>query len=154
MNYLHGAPNSLVGATSGGAELPRYLATAAGLAPRLDQRALSIHYVDDFFGADRARRLIAEADISSADGPSPRTVTKADFWQLCLNNINQTNDEGHGLTRQPLPKSTWGTIFSSVNQMEMLGDGLYRLTELVPIVPAGIAASLGYGSNGIHLNIH
>ena len=113
---------------------------------------LSIGYLTSFFGADCAARLLAAAGMVTDNGTLPAAVTRSDFWQLCLNNINLHNDEGHGCTLHRLPKSTWTMIFTAVNQMETLGDGLRRFAELVPLVPSGLSVTVGYGDSGVHLN--
>ena len=113
---------------------------------------LSINYLNSFFGIASTRSLLASAGMLTDGCVLPSFVTRNDFWQLCLSNINLHGDEGHGCTRHPLPKSTWTMIFAAVNQMETLGEGLRRFAELVPIAPSGVAVTLGYGHRGVHLN--
>lgn len=120
------------------------------LPPPVD--AVSAHYVENFFGKARAWSLLAGAGKCDAEGSFPAFVTRRDFWQLCLKNINAQDDEGHGCTSRPLAKSTWQMIFSAVNQMDNLAEGLRQFAELVPTVRAGMTVSVGYGRHGIHLN--
>ena len=114
--------------------------------------ALSIGYVTNFFGVERAGLLLNDAGLLDGAVALPPTVSRLDFWQLCLNNVNLCDDEGHGCTPCRLPKSTWTVIFSAVNQMETLGDGLRRFAELVPLIQSGVVVTVGYGDSGIHLN--
>lgn len=119
---------------------------------KLQAGQLSARYVTNFFGRSCALKLISSAGLKNDAGNLPGSFSKATFWQLCLDNINITNDEGHGITKQPLPKSAWGVIFAAINQMETVGQGVRRFAELVQIVPAGITVTVGYGDTGVHLN--
>ncbi|KRB86384.1 hypothetical protein ASE00_06650 [Sphingomonas sp. Root710] len=113
---------------------------------------ISIRYVESFFGKALARALLRDAGLADDAGSPPALVKHRDFWQLCLRNINMSGDEGHGCTPRPIAKSTWQMIFSAVNQMDTLSDGLRQFAELVPAVCAGMAVTVGYGRNGVHLN--
>ena len=113
---------------------------------------LSRHYLINYFGEARARRLLEDAGLAETGGSLPLRVGHVAFWQLCVDNILQTNDEAHGITKQPLLKSTWGTIYSAVNQMDIVAEGFKKFAELVSIVPADIDVTLGYSPSGIHVN--
>jgi AraC-like DNA-binding protein len=136
---------------------PRPTAPAAVTAPSVEDRrwppgAISMDYVEDFFGEATARKLLAETDLREpAIGLEPY-VSRRDFWQLCLKNINTVDDEGHGCTPRKLPKSTWQMIFSGVNQMDDVGDGLRHFCDLVQAARTGVVVTVGYGRNGVHLN--
>lgn len=120
---------------------------------RLDKEgSVSAHYIENFFGRETATALFSEPSGARRCRSVPAVVPLRDFWRLCQKNITISDDEGHGCTARPLPKSTWQMIFSAVNQLNTLGAGLRQFTELVPAIRAGIAASIGYGRNGIHLN--
>lgn len=114
---------------------------------------LSRHYVESFFGTERAQQLI-QARLLTEKGDLPDNISKLDFWQLGIDNISQTNDEGHGTTMRPLPRFSWGMVFSSVNQLDSVGKGLELLPQLVSLVPAGIVATLGYRADKVNLNFH
>jgi AraC-like DNA-binding protein len=114
--------------------------------------AVSLAYVESFFGAATVRGLLADMGLGGEDGAPPPVVARRDFWQLCLRNINVGDDEGHGCTPRPLPKGTWQMIFSGVNQMDDVGDGLRHFCELVQAARTGVAVSVGNGRNGVHLN--
>ena len=120
--------------------------------PPIPPNLLSIRYVTNFFGMKIARTLLDDVGLLNGHAGLPTSITLTDFWQLCLNNINLGNDEGHGCTPFPLPKSTWTVIFSAVNQMETLGEGLRRFAELVPLTTSGVVVTVGYGDTGVHLN--
>ena len=129
---------------------PSSLVAAADAQPAMT--AITLHYVEDYFGTARAQTLMEEAGLRQGDTEWPLTVTKVDFWNICVESILRYNDEAHGSVRQPLPKSTFGTIYSAVNQMDTVGEGFRRFIELIPIVPADIIASIGYGRDTIHLH--
>ena len=120
------------------------------IAPRATE--LSLAYVEGYFGRSRARELLGRAGLRSPDGACPTAVRKVDFWQLCVDSIIALSDEAHGLTRRPVPKSTFGTIYSAVNQMDTVGDGFRKLVELMPLSPAEIAVTLGNGRDAVHLH--
>ena len=113
---------------------------------------ISANYVRGLFGDAQAKRLLAEAEILASNGGPGGRITHREFWRLCLKNVNATNDEGHGCTPHPLPKSTWQVVYSAVNQMDAVADGLRQFADVVPVVRAGIAVGVGYGRNGVHLN--
>lgn len=114
--------------------------------------SISIRYVEEFFGKALARELLRDAGLTDGAESPPTQVKHRDFWQLCLRNINMSGDEGHGCTPRPIAKSTWQMIFSAVNQMDTLSDGLRQFAELVPTISAGMVVTVGYGRNGVHLN--
>lgn len=122
------------------------------LAADIPTDGVSFHYVENFFGRAKAWKLLAETGRYNPENTTSASVTRRDFWQFCLKNINAHDDEGHGCTSRPLPKSTWQMIFSAVNQMDNLSEGLRQFAELVPTIRAGIAVSVGYGRHGVHLN--
>lgn len=113
---------------------------------------LSLHYVLDFFGPEEGMALLANARLLAPDGSPPEQVSKVAFWQLCLTNINLHDDEGHGILSRKLPKSSWSMVVSAVNQMDNLGNGLRRITELLPVLQCGVTASLGYSARYAHLS--
>ncbi|TAJ68876.1 MAG: AraC family transcriptional regulator [Phenylobacterium sp.] len=140
----------------GGARLVGLATAATSPPPRPHDwppGAISMACVEDFFGAAIARRLLVEMGLldAPAAGP-PAFITRRDFWQLCLKNINLADDEGHGCTPRILPKSTWQMIFSGVNQMDTVGDGLRHFCDLAQAARTGVAVTVGYGRNGVHLN--
>lgn len=112
---------------------------------------LSRYYVETFFGADRARALMAGAGLCDAAGQSPASISRVDFWNLCVDGIYKYDDEGHGCTPRPLPKGSWTVIFTAVNHMDSVSEGLKRFCEFVQIIPAGMTVSVGYGSDGINV---
>lgn len=114
--------------------------------------SLSSNYVVDFFGRDRAMALLRSAGLLDQAGRPPGVISKLAFWQLCLTNINRYNDEGHGILSRTLPKSSWAMVVTAVNQMDSLGNGLKRITELVPALQCGIQTSLGYSARYAHLS--
>lgn len=119
--------------------------------PVLTMHNLSSRYVLEFFGQSRAMTLLKHAGILQPSGTLPDEISKADYWQMCLDSINLYDDEGHGCLTRPLPKSSWAMVFSAVNQMETLGDGLKRIAELLPVLQCGVRASVGYCSKYAHL---
>lgn len=119
--------------------------------PVVTMHNLSTRYIFEFFGQPRAMSLLNHAGILQADGTAPDEISKADYWQMCLDSINLYDDEGHGCLTRPLPKSSWAMVFSAVNQMETLGDGLKRIAELLPVLQCGVRASVGYCSRYAHL---
>jgi len=103
---------------------------------------LSRYYAENFFGVRHAHALMERSGLG-AEGDFPSYLTTIDFWNLCLDNIKLNNDEGQGCTPQPLPLSTWGMIFSAVNQMNTIGDGLKRFADLVPLIPSNVLVKIG-----------
>jgi len=114
--------------------------------------AVSMRYVEDFFGATKTRELLGETGLRRPAIAQPPLVSSRDFWQLCLKNINAGDDEGHGCAPRKLPKSTWQMIFSGVNQMDNVGDGLRHFCDLAQAARTGVVVTVGYGRNGVHLN--
>lgn len=114
--------------------------------------AISLRYVESFFGRAPARLLMKDAGLVECDGRPKASVTRTDFWMMCLASINHANDENHGCTRVSMPKSSWTMVFSTVNQMDTIGGGLRRFAELVSVIPCGLSVSLGYGANSVKLN--
>lgn len=119
--------------------------------PAMAMHSISTRYVFEFFDRPRALALLKNAGILNGSGTAPDKISKADYWQMCLDGINIYDDEGHGCLTRPLPKSSWAMVFSAVNQMESLGDGLKRIAELVPVLQCGVRASVGYCSRYAHL---
>uniref|UniRef100_B0T6N0 Transcriptional regulator, AraC family n=1 Tax=Caulobacter sp. (strain K31) TaxID=366602 RepID=B0T6N0_CAUSK len=112
---------------------------------------MSIAYVESFFGAEHAEALLSDAGLCSAGG-MPDSVSRIDFWNLCIDAIHKYNDEGHGCTPRPLPKGSWTMIFTAVNHMGSVGEGLKRFSEFVQIIPSGMTVTVGHGIDGVHLN--
>ncbi|KRB86389.1 hypothetical protein ASE00_06680 [Sphingomonas sp. Root710] len=103
---------------------------------------LSRYYAENFFGVRLAHSLMERSGLGT-EGNFPNYLTTIDFWNLCLDNIKLNNDEGQGCTPQPLPLSTWGMIFSAVNQMDTIGSGLKRFADLVPLIPSNVLVKIG-----------
>ena len=114
---------------------------------------VSNNYVVDLFGLARARELLEAAEIIEANAPIPAIISKADVWQICLDNISLYDDEGHGALLRKLPKSSWSMIFSSVSQMPNLASGLRKFVELVPILQSGLKTTVKIDLNGAKLTI-
>lgn len=112
---------------------------------------LSRHYVETFFGPERARMLMIPAGLCGPKGEMPASISRVEFWNLCVDGIFKYNDEGHGCTPMPLPKGSWTMIFTAVNHMDSVGEGLKRFSDFVRIIPAGMTVSVGHGSDGVHV---
>lgn len=112
---------------------------------------LSIDYVEMFFGPERARALMLGAGLCDAQGRSPASISRVDFWNLCVDGIYKYNDEGHGCTAGPLPKGSWTMIFTAVNHMDSVGEGLKRFSEFVQVIPSGMSVSVGHGADGVNV---
>lgn len=113
---------------------------------------LSLNYVEGYFGKKRAHELLADSRLYSKYGVFPPTISKVAFWQLCVDSILALGDEAHGLTKRPVPIWSFATVFTAINQMDTLGDGLQRLVELTPLLPADIVARLSRGHEAIDLH--
>jgi AraC-like DNA-binding protein len=114
---------------------------------------ISRRFIEGFFGKTRGRELLAAAGLIAPGRPAPEVVCVGTFWQLCLDNINRYDDEGHGCTPRPFPKATWSTVFSAVNEMETVGDGLRRFVDLLRVVPAAMSGSIGFAPEAVHLTL-
>lgn len=112
---------------------------------------LSIDYVEMFFGQERARALMLGAGLCDAQGRIPASISRVDFWNLCVDGIYKYNDEGHGCTPGPLPKGSWTVIFTAVNHMDSVGEGLKRFSEFVQVIPSGMNVSVGHGVDGVNV---
>lgn len=126
----------------------------AGTSAKADgEPTLSRHYVESFFGRPLAWRLMVSAGLcAGAEAAVPSLVSPAEFWTLCLLNLNEAHDENHGCTRRSMPRLSWGMVFSSVNQMDTVGSGLRRLVELAPIIGSGLTISLVYSPASVRLS--
>lgn len=127
---------------------PALFTTAAG---SFGAEQLSIHYVETFFGPERARALMLGAGLCDAKGKTPASISRVDFWNLCVDGIYKYNDEGHGCTPRPLPKGSWTMIFTAVNHMDSVGEGLKRFSDFVQVIPSGMNVAVGHGSDGVHV---
>lgn len=103
---------------------------------------LSINYIVFFFGEERTKVLLRQIDLLSASGGFPDQVSKQNFLIMGINNINITNDEGHGWLTRPVLKWTWGMLFATLGQSASLSDALKRFCELLPTLNFGLNASL------------
>ncbi|PJG46445.1 hypothetical protein CAF53_19935 [Sphingobium sp. LB126] len=112
---------------------------------------LSIHYVETFFGRERAHALLLGAGLCDAKGKMPASISRVDFWNLCVDGIFKYNDEGHGCTPLPLPKGSWTMIFTAVNHMDSVDEGLKRFCDFVQVIPSGMTVSVGHGTDGVHV---
>ena len=112
---------------------------------------LSIRYVETFFGTERARLLLLPAGLCDAAGQMPASISRVEFWNLCVDGIHKFNDEGHGCTPRSLPKGTWTMIFTAVNHMDSVGEGLKRFCDFVQVIPSGMRVSVGHRSDGVHI---
>ena len=115
---------------------------------------LSSNYLLDFFGPGRGMDLLNRAGLLDPDNLAPEFISKMDLWRICIDVMNQSDDEGHGLLARPLPKGSWSMVYSAVNQMDNLGEGLKRFAELLPVLQCGIEANLGYCSQYAHLSFN
>ncbi|MBP7335289.1 helix-turn-helix domain-containing protein [Niveispirillum sp.] len=113
---------------------------------------LSIDYVQTFFGVERMEALMSDAGLCRPDGGLPDSISRVDFWNLCVDGIFKYNDEGHGCTPQPLPKGSFTMIFTAINHMDTVGEGLKRFSEFIQVIPSGMTVTVGHGSDGVHLS--
>ncbi len=113
---------------------------------------LSANYLFDILGHSRGMKLLQPAGLLGERDAAPEFISRMDCWQICADAIILSNDEGHGLLKRPLPKGSWSVLYTAVNQMENLGEGLKRFVELVPILQCGVEVSLGYCSRYAHLS--
>jgi AraC-like DNA-binding protein len=112
---------------------------------------VSIDYLHSFFGRKRAEALLAEAMPDHGGIEAIDAVDHFTFWRMCIDNVLRNNDETHGIAVAPLQRSTWGMVFSAVNQMEDVGNGLKRFAQLVSILSVGITVTLSYSARGTHV---
>jgi AraC-like DNA-binding protein len=115
-------------------------------------KLLSIEYVRDFFGRDHAHSLIGHTGLTTPQNPLPSCVSHVHFWQLCRADLDLRNDEGHGCTSMPLPRSTGGMLFAAVNEMDTVGEGLRQFAELLQVIPSGVTVQLTYTNNEVLLH--
>lgn len=113
---------------------------------------LSTAYAQTYLGAPLTRRLMREAGLWPDGTLAPPTISKVAFWHLCVAAMELTGDESNGCAARPVARWTWATVFSAVNQMDTLGEGLRKLAELSAIIPAEIEISLTHSAAGAHLN--
>jgi AraC-like DNA-binding protein len=113
---------------------------------------LADYYVSNFFGEAQALELTERAGLQESPGILPSLVTIVDFWKLCLDNITLVDDEGQGCTAQRLPLSTWGMVFSAMNEMDTVGDGLKRFASLTPLIPAGVDVMISHAPDRVMIN--
>jgi AraC-like DNA-binding protein len=121
-------------------------------AENFGSEQLSIRYVKTFFGPERARALMQAAGLCDTTGQMPLSISRVAFWNLCVDGIYKYNDEGHGCTPRPLPKGSWTIIFTAVNHMDSVGEGLKHFCEFVRVIPSGMSVSVGHGSDGVHIS--
>jgi len=113
---------------------------------------LSIDYVRDFFGRDHIRSLLEQVGLTSSHERLPSVLSHLDFWQLCRADLDLHNDEGHGCTRMPLPRSTGGMLFAAVNEMDTVGEGMRHFAELLQVIPSGVTVRPTYTNNDVSLH--
>ena len=126
--------------------------TPFGSAGSFGTGQLSIDYVRTFFGTDRMEALLSDAGFRYANGGLPDSISRVDFWNLCVDGIFKYNDEGHGCTPQRLPIGSFTMIFTAINHMDTVGEGLKRFCEFIQIIPSGMTVTVGHGSDGVHLS--
>lgn len=110
---------------------------------------LSLSYLEQYLGKRRAWSVLSNAGL--LEEARAQGLDVVDFWQVCADNIVQLNDEAHGIAKHRLPRLTWGSIYSGVNQMDCLAEGLERFAELVAIIPTGVDVAVGHPPGAIQL---
>lgn len=115
--------------------------------------SLALAYSLDFFGEKKTRRILESLGRIECGAALPATISKSDFWELCVEQIGQSDDEGHGALLRPLPKRSWFMVFSSVGYSDRLGEGLLQYTRLLRALDCGLVAKLSYTHDAAHLTV-
>jgi hypothetical protein len=92
------------------------------------RRSVDTAYFSTLVGPEAAARLLRRAGLTDADGALPASIDMADFWRLCAENIQATNDETHGVAAEPVPLGSLSVLFTAAKEADDLMGALERFT--------------------------
>jgi hypothetical protein len=117
------------------------------------RRSVDLAYFTTVVGTDAAMRLMRRAGLLGADGAPPATLDMADYWRLCAENIQATNDESHGVAQAPVPLGSLSVLFIAAKEADDLMGALERFVAAAKLIRKECHISLGRGRDTVRLNI-
>ena len=117
------------------------------------RRSVDAVYFATLVGAEPAGRLMRRAGLLGADGTPPASIDMADFWRLCAENIQATNDESHGVAAEPVPRGSLSVLFTAAKEADDLMGALERFTAAAGFIRKECRVSLGRGRDAVRLNV-
>jgi len=115
-------------------------------------RQVDTSYFIALVGEARAGHLLEWSGLAGAGRPTPLRIDMIDFWRCCAQNIQETNDESHGLADQPVPRGSLSVLVSAAKEADDLAGALRRLSEAMRLVRKDCQLALGHGRGTVRLN--
>ena len=116
-------------------------------------RSVDTAYFSTLVGTEAAMRLLRRAGLLGVDGAPPASIDMAEFWRLCAENIQATNDETHGVAAEPVPRGSLSVLFTAAKEADDLMGALERFAAVARLIRKECRVSLGRGRDAVRLNV-
>ncbi|HEY2048228.1 MAG TPA: AraC family transcriptional regulator ligand-binding domain-containing protein [Caulobacteraceae bacterium] len=103
-------------------------------------------------GGETAERLFRRAGLMSGDVP-PATLDLVSFWRLCVEDIQASNDESHGVAAEPVPLGSVSVLFTAAKEADDLHGALERFTAAARLIRRECRVSLGRNRDTVRLTV-
>ena len=115
-------------------------------------RQVDTSYFLALVGDSRAPGVLQRAGLASAGMPLPERLDMVDFWRCCTLNIQETDDESHGVAEQPVPRGSLSVLVTAAKEADDLAGALRRLTEAMRLLRKDCHLTIGHGRGIVRLN--
>jgi AraC-like DNA-binding protein len=115
-------------------------------------RQVDTSYFTALVGEARAPGVLARAGLAMPGTALPDRLDMVDFWRCCAQNIQETNDESHGVAAQPVPRGSLSVLITATKEADDLAGALRRLTEAMRLLRKDCHLSIGHGRGIVRLN--
>ena len=119
---------------------------------RITSRQVDTSYFTALVGQARAPGVLHRAGLVSRGTPLPEQLDMVDFWRCCAQNIQESNDESHGVAEQPVPRGSLAVLVTAAKEADDLAGALRRLTEAMRLLRKDCHLTIGHGRGIVRLN--
>ncbi|HSZ50346.1 MAG TPA: AraC family transcriptional regulator ligand-binding domain-containing protein [Caulobacteraceae bacterium] len=109
-------------------------------------------YFSALVGVEAAERLFRRAGLMTGDTPPP-TMDLVAFWRLCVEDIQASNDESHGVAAEPVPLGSVSMLFTAAKEADDLLGALERFTVAARLIRRECRVSLGKNRETVRLTV-
>ncbi len=81
------------------------------------------------------------------------TLGLSDFWRLCAENIQASDDESHGIAAQPVPRGSLSVLFTAAKEADTLNEALERFAAAAKLIRRECRIILGRSRDAVHLTV-
>jgi AraC-like DNA-binding protein len=84
---------------------------------------------------------------------APPTLDLVSFWRLCVEDIQASNDESHGVAAEPVPLGSVSVLFTAAKEADDLLGALERFTAVARLIRRECRVSLGRNRETVRLTV-